>query len=707
MTIKTDNILYTLLNDAFMTEPTAITKAIIIDRHKSLFVIAVACCLSILYLSFQTHQNESTQHALIDKIFIHLEQSPKTERIQEYQRWLLKLQQQHTTLNSALQAQGITSSTNFHLSMAAAELASFQANVGEALRDSDQYLDLFDFTLYTKHLAHIANTRPVQTASYLPLIQKILASILLIIICITFCSTIPRLQNKIQLFTTQADRRKQLRQHINQYSGNSTIRMDFSGRVQFIDEGSKPIFNPTITTGQPLTIDKLLRHQDRKNTLEMIKNSLHEGVSYEFAGLGKGDKQFPCKLSAHPFVAQTGSDGILLLIQDTSELRRVEEKSLQAQKMEALGHLTGGIGHDFNNLLLIILGNLRLLEEDLRADNDTKKLELLDDALSAAADGAQLTDRLLSFSRKQALKPESCDVNELCDKFLRLIERALGGETTVSLKLSDASTTTTVDPAQLQNALLNLAINARDAMPNGGTVHIAVSNTDVSDANKHEHSPDLTPGAYICIRVSDSGVGISESLQRKVFDPFFTTKATGQGTGMGLSMVYGFAQQSNGGVFIKSKLGLGTEVSLLLPHSTMQASKPSPPTSIPSMPRGLEHVLIVEDEDRVRKFTTNCLKSLGYTTTSVSSADSAHELLSQKEHGFHAIFCDMIMPGKLNGPQLAEWIKGNRPELKILMTTGFSPTTHGNEKHSELNVIYKPYSKKELASSLRNALDSH
>ena len=678
-----------------------------INNYKALFTLAAICCVTILGIPSQSSRLEPIQHSLIEKIFTRLENPPKAERLQEYQRWLSNLQQQHAILDTALRKQGVAPNTNFHLSMAAAELRSFQLKVDNALRDNDQYLSPFDFFRYTKHLAYIANTRPDTTASLLPFVQKLLAALLLIVISLIFYVAIPRLQKKIHYLQEKTHHRKQLDRHISRYSDNSIIHMDYMGRVQFMDERSTSIFHQSITVGAVLTIDKLLKHQSHNHPLEPLKRNLQKEPSYEFAGLKKNNSHFPCKLSAHPFTNKNGNDHILLLIQDISELKRIEEKSLQAQKMEALGHLTGGIGHDFNNLLLIIQGNLRLLEEDLLTEDNPENLELLNDALSAAADGAQLTDRLLSFSRKQALKSESCDVNTLCEKFLRLIERALGGETTVSLQLSSETTTTEVDPAQLQNALLNLAINARDAMPNGGTVHIVVSNIEISDNNKQAPAPELPPGSYICIRVSDSGVGISESLQRKVFDPFFTTKATGQGTGMGLSMVYGFAQQSNGGVFIKSKLGLGTEVSLLLPHSSMQASKPSLPTSMPSMPRGLEHVLIVEDEDRVRKFTTNCLKSLGYTTTSVSNADSAHELLSQKEHGFHAIFCDMIMPGKLNGAQLAEWIKDNRPELKILMTTGFSPATHGNEKHAELNVIYKPYSKKELASSLRKALDSH
>lgn len=707
MPIKTDNILYTRLINAQMSDKNI--RKMTITNH-SIFILAALCCICLLILPLQHSTNESAHHALIEKIFTHLEQPPKTERSQELQRWLAKLRLQHDELSSSFNSQSTTQNTKFHLSMATAALNAFQTEIDAAIQDNAESLAGFDFFRYTKHLAHLANTRPEESNSYLPFIQKILAALLLICICIAFQRTIPRLKKDIRRLEKHTRRHNKLQQNINSHTDNAVIHIDLTGEIHFLNEASAQMFNRTISTKTPLNIEQLLKctDSDNKNSvLHLLKESLRQGGFYEFVGMGKNKHSFPCKLSAHPLVSDTGDDYILLLLEDISELKRLEEKSLQAQKMEALGHLTGGIGHDFNNLLLIIQGNLRLLEEDLQEEGDAEKLELLDDALSATKDGAQLTDRLLSFSRKQALKPESCDINALCKKFLRMIERALGGETTVELQLSNTSNTAVVDTAQLQNALLNLALNARDAMPNGGAVRLEISNTSIDANNQQKYSPALPLGKYVQISVSDSGTGISKSLQNKVFDPFFTTKKVGKGTGMGLSMVYGFAQQSNGGVFIKSKLGLGTEVSILLPYTPPPNNQASVSNTAHSMPRGLEHVLIVEDEDRVRKFTTNCLKSLGYTTTSVSDADAAHELLSQKDHGFHALFCDMIMPGNLSGPQLAEWVKGNRPELRTLMTTGYSPATHGDEPHSEFDVIYKPYSKKDLAVSLRKTLDSY
>ncbi len=672
------------------------------NHYKLLF--SLLCCLGIFALAPPQASPLSAQHMLIDRILVQLEQQPTIERADEFQRWLNQLLQQHKTLLTSLPKQSTTQ--KYHLSMGQAVLEKLKSDMQTSLNNENLPSTHIDFLPYTKHLAYIANTPTHQTISYSSLIQKVLVVFLFITLVFTFRKTIPELKQAVSSLKQHVQRNKQLQENINKHVGVATIHINISGEVRYMDESSVQLFSRPSLAGTPLFIDRLLRHSEETDVLALLQGKLTQSNANKFIGIGKHNRDFPCKIASQPFIDSTGSNCILLVVQDTSEVKRLEEKTLQSQKMEALGHLTGGIGHDFNNLLLIIQGNLRLLEEDLVSENDTEKLELLSDALSATTDGAQLTARLLSFARKQALKAENCDINALCENFLRMIERALGGETNVELKLNGNNNTVIVDSAQLQNALLNLALNARDAMPNGGTVQLEVSNTIIDERKALQYSPEPAMGDYVLISVSDTGTGISKTLQSKVFDPFFTTKQAGQGTGMGLSMVYSFAQQSHGSVCIKSTLGVGTTIGLLIPH-TKQVRKPSSPTnSTRNMPRGQEHILIVEDEDRVRKFTSNCLNSLGYTTTSVDNADAAHELLSQTQHGFHALFCDMIMPGNLSGPQLAQWAKNNRPELSTLMTTGYCDSSHTNEKDSEFEVIYKPYSKKELAVSLRNALDN-
>ena len=679
-----------------------IGKYAINNHYKLLF--SLLCCLTVFALAAPQPNALSPQHALVDRILLQLEQQPKIERVDEYQRWLDKLIQQHRALATSLSQQNATQ--KYHLSMGEMTLEQLKSDMQASLKSEKPAPVHIDFSIYTRHFAYLANAKTPQGVAYGSLIQKIVIVFIAIFLIFTFRKTIPALQQDISRLKQRYQRHKKLQKSINQYVGYATIHMSPDGVVHFMDEASTQLFNLPSLAGKPLLIDRLLRHSEDTDILSSLQGQLTQSDANKFIGIGKNNHNFPCKIATHPFVDDDGSDCILLIIQDTSEFKRLEEKSLQSQKMEALGHLTGGIGHDFNNLLLIIQGNLRLLEEDLTAENDNEKLELLSDALSATTDGAQLTARLLSFSRKQALKAESCDINILCKNFLRMIERALGGETNVELKLNGDNNTVIVDTAQLQNALLNLALNARDAMPNGGTVQLEISNIAIDERNALQYSPEPPMGTYILISVSDTGTGISKSLQSKIFDPFFTTKQAGQGTGMGLSMVYSFAQQSHGSVCINSTLGIGTTISLLLPHAK-QISKPSQQTSSThNLPRGQEHVLIVEDEDRVRKFTSNCLNSLGYTTTSVDNADAAHELLSQTQHGFHALFCDMIMPGNLSGPQLAQWVKSNRPELSTLMTTGYCDASHDNKDGAEFDVIYKPYSKKELAVSLRNALDN-
>lgn len=386
---------------------------------------------------------------------------------------------------------------------------------------------------------------------------------------------------------------------------------------------------------------------------------------------------------------------VIAIIRDISDRVESEARLRQAQKMEAIGQLTSGLAHDFNNLLTVIGGNLRLLQMELNECGDPavdgEWLELLDDANSATNEAAELTKRLLAFARKQPLQPRPTDVNVLISDFGRLLKRTLGREIELCIDTSSALPKVVVDGGQLQNALLNLAINARDAMPKGGRLTVS---TRLMDAIGDE----LPPGRYVCISVTDTGSGMSPEVRSKAFDPFFTTKGEGRGTGLGLSMVYGFTAQSGGGVTIESELGEGTTVSLLLPSAGEQPIEP-----VPAQEPDFQscRVLVVEDEERVRRLAARYLRDLGYQVLEVECADRAVELLAEGER-IGILFSDIFMPGEMDGLDLAHWVRRERPEIAVLLTSGFTELNKSQPTRDlqGLPLLSKPYSREQLMEAI-------
>jgi PAS domain S-box-containing protein len=355
-------------------------------------------------------------------------------------------------------------------------------------------------------------------------------------------------------------------------------------------------------------------------------------------------------------------------IRDISARAAMEAELRQGQRMEAVGQLTGGVSHDFNNLLTVISGNLEMLEGRLKSADD---LELLREAQEATALGAQLASRLLAFGRRQPLRPVLVDVNMLVQGMAGLLQRSLGETITIDLRLAPDLPRTLADPGQLENVLLNLAINARDAMPGGGRLTIATGLREVDAAAADRH-PDAAPGRYVQLSVSDTGVGMAPEVRERAFEPFFTTKAVGVGSGLGLSMVYGFVRQSGGHVHLDSQLGVGTTVILCLPEDR---ESPLAATAAASSPAAVgasgETVLVVEDDSRVRRVTVRRLRELGYEVVEADSGDAALALL---EGGAAAdiLFTDVVMPGELNGPALALAARRLRPSIRVLLTSGYT-----------------------------------
>lgn len=388
---------------------------------------------------------------------------------------------------------------------------------------------------------------------------------------------------------------------------------------------------------------------------------------------------------------------------DITDSREMNDRMRQSQKMEAVGQLTGGVAHDFNNLLTVILGNAELLSEQL---TDQQQLRMLAEMTATAAErGAELTNRLLAFARRQPLEPKQVNLNKLIQGMDNLLRRTLQENIDIETVYAGGLWLSEVDPGQLEGALLNLAINARDAMPEGGKLTIETANTllDESYASYHE---EVTPGQYVLISVSDTGIGMPPHIVSRAFEPFFTTKQMGKGSGLGLSMVYGFAKQTGGHIKIYSEENEGTTVKLYLPRAVNSADAVYEGHTAPGLVSGTEKILLVEDDSLVRQHVTAQLKTLGYQVISCSNAEDALDVIMQLSD-IDLLFTDIVMPGSMNGRQLADATRELRPEIKILFTSGYTENAivhHGRLDHG-VHLLNKPYRRQELAAKVRKVLD--
>ncbi len=388
---------------------------------------------------------------------------------------------------------------------------------------------------------------------------------------------------------------------------------------------------------------------------------------------------------------------------DLTEQQAAEAQFRQAQKMEAVGQLTGGVAHDFNNILTVITGTIGILTEAIAHDPQLVAVAKMID--EAAERGAGLTQRLLAFARKQPLQPREVDVNALVLETAKLLRPTLGEQIEIAPLLAADAWAALVDPSQLTSAILNLALNARDAMPNGGKLTLE-SKSVYLDENYASLHNEVTAGEYVMVAVSDSGAGISAANLDKVFDPFFTTKEVGKGTGLGLSMVFGFVKQSGGHIKIYSEEGHGTSVKLYLPRATGLDSVATEQPTSPTIEGGHEVVLIVEDDALVRKYVVTQVGGLGYTTLEARNAAEALVMIDSTE-GIDLLFTDVIMPGSMNGRQLADEALKRRPALKTLFTSGYTENAivHHGRLDTGVLLLAKPYRKFDLARMIRLALD--
>lgn len=394
------------------------------------------------------------------------------------------------------------------------------------------------------------------------------------------------------------------------------------------------------------------------------------------------------------------------------ERLKVEEALRQAQKMEAIGQLTGGVAHDFNNLLTVILGGLETVTRQLSRDPSPspEALRKIDRAVAMARHGAEraatLTARLLAFARRQPLDPRPVDVSRLITGLADMLQRTLG-ETIGFETVSGAGLWLThVDAGELENALVNLAVNARDAMPDGGTLTIETSNAFLDDTYVNGIAEPVAAGQYVVLAVTDSGSGMDAATVSKVFEPFFTTKAVGKGTGLGLSQVYGFVRQSGGHIRIYSEPGLGTTVKIYLPRLLGGVLETAATSAVSLADGGSETILLVEDHDDLRTYSSGVLRELGYQVLEAPNGRVALDLL-QSHHDVALLFTDVVLPGGLNGRELAEEARRRRPGLKVLFTTGYSRNAivHNGRLDADVSLIGKPFTFHELALRVRRRLD--
>ena len=525
-------------------------------------------------------------------------------------------------------------------------------------------------------------------------------------------------------------------------AADAIISVDECSRIVMFNTGAETIFGYAAAEVMGRSLEILLPeryraahggHLSRFASAPTVARRM--GERSEIFALGKGGREFPAEAS----ISKLETDGSLtftVVLRDISA-RKAVEKALaaanqdleaqvaartrelhremqqreeaqtalaKAQRMEAFGQLAGGIAHDFNNLLTVITGNQELLEMRLQ---DAKQLGLLKRAQEAAEMGARLTARLLTFARRRRLEPTLLDLNEQVIGMVELLRRSIGETVTLTTNLAPGLGLVTADPSEIENAVLNLAINARDAMPNGGILVIDTANCMIDDADPS--GARLPPGDYVRLAVSDTGTGMSQEVLQRAFEPFFTTKQPGKGTGLGLSTIYGFVQQSGGTVTAYSEVGRGTTINITLPRAASESRAAVSRPNAVTLPMGAgEKVLVVEDNAEVREVARQRLAALGYEVVEAETGVRAIELLEAGGSDIRLVFSDVVMPGGMSGFDVARWVGANRPDIEVVLASGY-PDEIAFAQEGNLPVVKllrKPYNRADLAWAMRDALVS-
>jgi PAS domain S-box-containing protein len=437
-----------------------------------------------------------------------------------------------------------------------------------------------------------------------------------------------------------------------------------------------------------------------------IRNAIARGeeCSVELINYRKDGTRFWNSLSLTPLCDEQGEVLHFVGVQvDVTERRLLEQSLLQSQKMESVGKLAGGVAHDFNNLLTIILGDCELLEEDTTLSEESR--ELANEIHTMADKAAILTGQLLAFSRKQILQPKLLDLNDIISNIGKMLGRLIGEDIELQINLSSRLWSVKLDAGQIEQVLINLAVNARDAMPLGGTLRIETSNLQVEEAQEVSH-PGVKPGSYVLVSMSDSGQGMDEAVLSRIFEPFFTTKPLGEGTGLGLATVFGIVKQSEGYIAVASTKGTGTTFRIYFPKASVSYSELAELTPQTEKVLGTETILLVEDEAAVRKLLCRLLQSYGYTVIESTTPKEAIQIFDRLHGEVDLVITDVVMP-EMNGQQLSERLREINPQIQSLFVSGYTDDTvvrHGVFK-AQKNFIQKPFKRAALAKKIREILD--
>ena len=514
-------------------------------------------------------------------------------------------------------------------------------------------------------------------------------------------------EQKYKNLYEQSKRQRELYRSLLDSSPDAVVIYDMEGRTQYVNDSFTRLFgwNLSEIIGERIPF---VPESEREVSIATIQRLIQDGISrsgFETKRYNKDGRILEVSLSASRYLDHTGEPaGMLVVLSDISQRKLLEEQLRQSAKMEAIGQLAGGLAHDFNNILTAVIGYANLLSNDLPQEGTYQ--ERLLQITRASERAADLTRQLLAFSRKQVLDVRVTSLNGIIGDMDKLLKRLIGEHIELVTVLDEAAGMVQVDPVQIQQIVMNLAVNARDAMPDRGKLTIETSNAFLDDDYCRVH-PEVRPGPYVMFAVSDAGQGMDSRTLARIFEPFFTTKEKGVGTGLGLATVYGIVKQHQGHISVYSEPGRGTTFKIYLPR--MEALKDSPlPTWEPgSRPRGNETVLVVEDEEIVRKLACEALEVLGYRTLSAPDPGAAIEICNSHQGPIELLLTDVVLP-QMDGRRLFEALSSVRPGLKVLYVSGYTENfiVHHGVLDKGLHFMQKPFNINRLAGKVREILDA-